>query len=128
MYKNKLIGFIYDLNKLVRDELRVSRPNTGEFLLKINDEVKFENGNIGVVVDLWFKEGSINHVIYHSHLSGETIDLESFFRQVYMDIFKTALLSIDAIGCYKDVNGNVINILSFQTLLESGLEKLKVGK
>lgn len=123
-YKSKLEDFVADLNLLLRDYFLFPDQNNGEFILHINT-CKFDSGNDGCVIYLWFKwRGHNPHVIYHRVNSGFNLDVNEVCKLAYLEIFRNAFLAIDMVNCMKGENGNVINVLSFQTLFTSGLKKI----
>ena len=119
-YKEKLEEFIKDLNNLLSDTYLFPEQKRGRFWLSINDSIT------GLVIDLWFKENGINHVIYHrAHGKSQGINHEQYFGQAYLEIFRNAFLAVDCVNKLQDGNERMVNVLSFNTLLTSGLEKLK---
>ena len=126
-FKNRLEWFVKDLNALISDPFLTTyktQETRGRFVLTINDTVKFDNGNVGCVIDLVFKEDEKNLAIYHYHYSGQSIDLDAQYKRAYWEIFKHILLSQDSVGKLQDGFDNKINVLSFKTLMTTGLESL----
>ena len=114
-YKEKLMEFIYDLNKMSADY--------GEFELELKSgmtKVSDSEDVDAVKVLLSFKYNQMSHPIYNRII----ID-EREYSRVYFDILRESMFSIDCVRQMKDNFGNDVNTLSFATLLTEGLQKLK---
>jgi len=122
-YKEKLTSFVEDLNTLLSDDYLFPKQERGRFVLSIEQGL-LGDGNGGSIdcdkILLVFSEKGFNHPIYL-----KTITSDNAYKLVYFEILRDAFLSIDAVGQMKDVYENDVNVLSFQTMLTSGLEKIK---
>jgi hypothetical protein len=125
-YKNKIEELIKDMNVLCADGYLFPDKTFGFFELKINDQNK-----IGVVLDLVYKEDDLIYVVLHKTISfydgvdedRKKEEINYFYRISYFELLRNSLLLKDSIDLFKDSPGN--NVLSFQTLLASGLEKIR---
>lgn len=122
--KEKLEEFVKDLNLLLSDNWLYPKQDRGRFLLSINP-VFLNNVDEDVEckkVYLFFNENGISHPIYIRTITNE----ETCYSMVYREILKIAFLSKDSVGRLHDAGtGGSINVLNFQTLLTTGLDKIK---
>ncbi len=126
-YREKLETFIGELNEMLSDDLLFPDKRTGRFELTIKEGlIGGENGETydAVAIYLFFKEGGVSHPIYIRKHREST---KEAFSMAYREIFRQAFCLKDGIGVATDNFGCKINFLSFQTLISSGLDKLKVN-
>lgn len=123
-YKEKLDDFINTLNVILSDEMLYPKQNLGRFALEYNERIDNETDKLNCFLGLYFKENGLNHCIYIRRFNTYKSELNHALRIVYLEIMRAAFLSIDCVGELKDASDNKISVLSFQTLMSTGLEKL----
>lgn len=116
-YKEKLEELVKDFNAILHDSFLL--PNNAK--KSVSFDLVDEDG-----INLIFTDGDEKHIIYNKNKSVYRYNGEEDYQHAYWNILRTALLSEDAVNRLKDPQtGMVVNFLSFKTLFNSGLDKLK---
>lgn len=118
--KEKLEGFISDLNLMLEDDLLFPEKRDGKFILSIKPI------NNGVEIHLFFRELDDIHPFFYKKYVGKEDEWDDFCLYAYCEILRVGILNIDCVDKFKDAEyGFNINILCFATLLTTGLDKLR---
>lgn len=124
-YKEKLEGFIDDLNSLISDSMINPMYSGGKY------EVRLYQDNTGATCELSFSEK--NDSLVFIRLSTNYIedkDFFDFYHKCYLVVFRTIMYGLDvSFGSMIDpVQNTYIHYLSFSTLSQEGLKKYREWK
>lgn len=126
-YKQKLTEFVDDLNLLASDTMIFPNQREGKFFLNINETgiLEFTGRRfVRVYLNLSYKDLDLTHPIFiKSGAFAEDTGVDDFYKKMYYEIFRFSFLAKDSVGF---LNGlGTVNTLSINTLLTTGLEKIK---
>lgn len=134
-YRIKLLELVRDLNILGNDEYffmnrAMEDIKWGEFKVDIKDGFLNVDGVEKDAVDVlvYFKdgEGLFHPIQKRIFVNVNSIDINEFFRQFYYEFLRQGLLGVDAVNFGLDSETGInINYLTFRTILDTGLQKLK---